>query len=94
MISSKSRTILDQAGIAVVQITYAKELTVRVLPRDAASLVQFSGGQVPLGEVDEWIQEYSKRQSAQGHRSYVRSNISIAISVVSLIVAILVAILK
>jgi hypothetical protein len=94
MISTQSRRILDQAGIDVVRAAYTKAMTVRVLPRDYLDTVQFSGGQVSLGEVDEWLQRYSQIQSAQARRAYVRSNLSLAIAIVSLIVAALVAILK
>ena len=94
MISSQSRKILDQAGIDVVRATYAKAMIVRVLPRDYHDPVELSGGQVSLGEVDEWLQRYSQIQSAQARRTYVRSNLSLAIAIVSLVVAILVAIFK
>lgn len=89
MISAEHRRILDQAGIEVVRAVYAKTLAVRLLPRDYNDPVQFSGGQVPLGEVDEWIANYSQRQAAQGRQALFRGNLSIVIAVASLVVAIL-----
>ena len=94
MISTQNRRMLDQAGIDVVRAAYAKALAVRVLPRDYHDPVQLSGGQVSLGEMDEWLQRYAQIHSAQTRRAYVRSNVSIAIAIAPLIVAILVAILK
>jgi hypothetical protein len=87
MISPGTRAILDQAGIEVVRAVYAKTLAVRVLPRDHADPVEFSGGTVQLGEVDEWLQQYMSHQSAQAHWTRVLSIISICIAFASLCVA-------
>lgn len=69
MISPASRAILDKAGISVVAPVYAKELAVQILPRDSAQPVEFSGGTVPLGEVDEWLREYAQNQSEQARET-------------------------
>jgi hypothetical protein len=59
MIFPGARAILDQAKIEVVRAVYAKELTTHVHGQPMC----FGGGNVQLGEVDEWLQEYTARQS-------------------------------
>jgi hypothetical protein len=88
MLSPGNRRILDQTGIVVVSANYAKQLTVSALPKDAGLLVQFNGGPVPLGEVDDWLREYTKGQSDQTRNTRIISIISIIIAIASLIVAI------
>jgi hypothetical protein len=87
MISAPARAILDRAGITVVQAVYAKTLTVRALPTHYADLVEFSGGTVQLGEVDEWLQEYARNQSDQARRSGNRATFSLWLALASLAVA-------
>jgi hypothetical protein len=89
MLSPDNRRVLNRNGIEVVRAIYQKQLAVNVLPRDSDQLVDFSGGRVPLGEVDEWLQEYTKRQSTQARNALVISIISIAIAAASLVVALL-----
>jgi hypothetical protein len=84
MLSARSRRILDQAGIIVVWENYKNA---RFLLRDHDFPVRFSGGQVPLGEVHEWLQDYRVR-SAQVRNTRIFIIVSIFITFVSLIIAI------
>jgi hypothetical protein len=88
MVSRDARAILDQAGIEVVRAVYAKTLAVRVLPRDYADPVEFNSGTVQLGEVDKWLQQYTKGQSTKANTTRVLSIISICIAFASLCIAI------
>jgi len=88
MISPRSRTILNRARIAVVLEAYRKELVVSELSRDYAKPVNLSGGQVQLGEMDEWLQEHTARQSQRSDLTLILSIVSICIALASLAVAV------
>jgi hypothetical protein len=88
MISPGARGILDRARFPVVLEAYRKELPVSELPRDYAKPVNLSGGQVQLGEMDEWLQEYAAKQEEYSARQSQRANWGLLLSIISICIAI------